>query len=87
MKLQKKAASESDVLDMVESPVRFVRREETVVKVPSLMRGVAVRGVRARTGRMRDGDGSRRVVATELGSVCAASLPPTLRAASDLQMP
>ena len=29
MKLQKEAASESDVLDMVANPVRFVTREES----------------------------------------------------------
>jgi hypothetical protein len=75
MKLQKEAASESDILDMVANPVRFVRREEIAVKVRSLMRRVAGRGVRARKGRMRDGDDSRRVIATELGSVCSASLP------------
>jgi hypothetical protein len=34
---------ESDVLDMVANPVRFVRREEIAVKVRSLMRGVARR--------------------------------------------
>jgi hypothetical protein len=43
MELQKEAASESDVLHMVANSVRFVRREEIVVKVRSLMRGVAVR--------------------------------------------
>jgi hypothetical protein len=48
MKLQKEAALESDVLDMVANPVRFVRREEIAVKVRSLMRGVAGRGVRTR---------------------------------------
>jgi hypothetical protein len=41
MKLQKEAASEADVLDMVANPVRFVRREEIAVMVRS-------RGVRAR---------------------------------------
>jgi hypothetical protein len=43
MELQTKAALESDVLDMVANPVRFVRREEIAVKVRSLMRGVARR--------------------------------------------
>jgi hypothetical protein len=33
MELQKEAAPESDVLDMVANPVRFVRREETDVRV------------------------------------------------------
>jgi hypothetical protein len=46
--LQKEAASELDVLDMVANPVRFVRREEIAVQVRSLIRGVAGRGVRAR---------------------------------------
>jgi hypothetical protein len=58
MKLQKEAASESDVQDMVANPVRFVRREEIAVKVWSLLPGVAARGVRARMGRQqgrRDG--------------------------------
>jgi hypothetical protein len=41
MKLQKEVASESDVLDMVANPVRFMKREEIAVKVWSLVRGVA----------------------------------------------
>jgi hypothetical protein len=43
LELQKEAASESDVQDMVANPVRFVRREEIAVKVWRLMRGVAGR--------------------------------------------
>jgi hypothetical protein len=46
MELQKEAESESDVQDLVANPVRFVRREEIAVKLRSLMRGVARRGVR-----------------------------------------
>jgi hypothetical protein len=46
MKLQKEAALESDVQDMVANPVRFVRMEEIAVKVWSLMRGVVGQGVR-----------------------------------------
>jgi hypothetical protein len=43
------AASELDVgIGRVANPVRFVRREEIAVKVRSLMRGVARRGVRER---------------------------------------
>jgi hypothetical protein len=57
MKLQKEVALESDVLDMVANPMRFVRREEIAVKVRSLMWRVAGRGVRARMGR----DGARGV--------------------------
>jgi hypothetical protein len=54
MKLQKEAASELDVLDMVANPMRFVRREEIEVKVRSLMPGVA------RMGKMRDGVATKK---------------------------
>jgi hypothetical protein len=60
MKLQKEAASELDVLDMVANPMRFVRREEIEVKVRSLMPGVAGRRVRARMGKMRDGVATKK---------------------------
>ena len=46
MELQKEAASESDVQDVVVNPVRFVRKEEIEVKVWILMLEVARRGVR-----------------------------------------
>jgi hypothetical protein len=39
MKLQKEAATELDVLDMVAKPERFVSWEEIAVKVRSLMWG------------------------------------------------
>jgi hypothetical protein len=64
MKLQKEAASESDVLDMVANPVRFVTREESDV-------GVAGRGVPARMAtarRPRKEKGVTVVVQTSLAT-------------------
>lgn len=55
MELQKEAASETDVENMVVNPVRLVRREEIAMKVRRLMREQEGRGVRARMQRMRDG--------------------------------